>query len=240
MPLRFFGRGSAFADLHNSAFFEHNIELVIIDCPATTFQIVKNMNWEKYDNIYILITHTHGDHAGGVGMMLQYVWFASGMNKRATIVAPSEEVKEDLILLLNRIEGCEPEWYNITTAADLEKEWLIQAVPTKHTKPLDGKCFGYQLNVDGCNVVYTGDTATLEPFVPMLCKGSVLYAEAATFRSDVHLFLEDMLPIFNDLINNDISVYLMHLDREDVVNEMIEGTLIKLAPLYERSDDNNG
>lgn len=240
MPLRFFGRGSAFADLHNSAFFEQNNELVIIDCPATTFQIVKNMDWEKYDNIYILITHTHGDHAGGVGMMLQYVWFASGMNKRATIVAPSEEVKEDLVLLLNRIEGCEPEWYNITTAADLEKEWLIQAVPTKHTKPLDGKCFGYQLNVDGCNVVYTGDTATLEPFVPMLCKGSVLYAEAATFRSDVHLFLEDMLPIFNDLINNGINVYLMHLDREDVVNEMIEGTLIKLAPLYERSEDNNG
>ena len=49
-----------------------------------------------------------------------------------------------------------------------------------------------------------------------------------------------MLPIFNDLINNGINVYLMHLDREDVVNEMIEGTLIKLAPLYERSEDNNG
>ena len=120
------------------------------------------------------------------------------------------------------------------------KEWLIQAVPTKHTKPLDGKCFGYQLNVDGCNVVYTGDSETLEPFVPMLCKGSVVYAEVATFRSDVHLFLEDMLPIFNDLINNGINVYLMHLDREDVVNEMIESTLIKLAPLYERSEDNNG
>lgn len=232
MPLQFFGRGSAFADQHNSAFFIHNNELVIIDCPAATFQIVKKMGWDKYDNIYILITHTHGDHAGGVGMMLQYVWFASGMKKRATIVAPSEKVKEDLILLLNRIEGCESEWYNITTAEKLDKEWLIQAVPTKHTAPLDGKCFGYQLNIDGCNAVYTGDTATLDPFAPLLNKGSVLYAEASTFKSDVHLFLEDMLPTYNDLINKGVSVYLMHIDREDVVKELIKETQIHLAPLY--------
>ena len=170
MPLQFFGRGSAFADKHNSAFFIQNNELVIIDCPATTFQIVKNMDWAKYDNIYILITHTHGDHAGGVGMMLQYVWFASGMKKRATIVAPSEEVKKDLILLLNRIEGCEPTWYSITTAEELNKEWLIKSVPTKYTRPLDGKCFGYQFNIDGRNVVYTGDTATLNLFVLLLNK----------------------------------------------------------------------
>lgn len=239
MPLQFFGRGSAFADQHNSAFFVQNNELVIIDCPATTFQIVKNMDWAKYDNIYILITHTHGDHVGGVGMMLQYVWFARDMKKRANIVAPSDEVMENLILLLNRIEGCKPEWYSITTVDELNKEWLIKAVPTKHTKPLDGKCFGYQLNVDGCNVVYTGDTATLEPFVPLLNKGSVLYSEAATFRSDVHLFLEDTLPIYNDLINKGINVYLMHLDREEVVKKIIEGTSIKLAPLYEKGNNNN-
>ena len=61
------------------------------------------MNWERYDNIYILVTHTHGDHSGGVGTMLQYVWFASYMKKKVTIVAPSAGVKEDLLLLLMRI-----------------------------------------------------------------------------------------------------------------------------------------
>ena len=78
-------------------------ELVLIDCPATSYQKVKKMNWERYDNIYILVTHTHGDHSGGVGTMLQYVWFASYMKKKVTIVAPSAEVKEDLLLLLMRI-----------------------------------------------------------------------------------------------------------------------------------------
>ena len=127
--LMFLGRGSAFTDENNSAYFTEENELVLIDCPATSYQKVRKMNWEKYDNIYILVTHTHGDHSGGVGMMLQYVWFASCMEKKVTVVAPSAEVKEDLLFLLMRIEGSEKEWFNIVTAddvisdkVDLEKE----------------------------------------------------------------------------------------------------------------------
>ncbi len=53
--LQFLGRGSAFSDEHNSAFFIEDNELVLIDCPATSYQKVKKMNWEQYDNIYILL-----------------------------------------------------------------------------------------------------------------------------------------------------------------------------------------
>lgn len=189
------------------------------------------MKWEHFDNIYILITHTHGDHSGGVGTMLQYVWFASEMKKKVTIVAPSEEVRSDLLLLLMRIEGCEAEWFNIVIANDLHKNWLVSAVSTTHVKPLDGKCFGYHLNIHGKNVVYTGDTATLEPFTPLLSTGSFLYTEAAYYKSDVHLYLKDMLPEFVQLAENGVYVYIMHLDVEDKIRRMIEDTSIKLATL---------
>lgn len=232
MPLQFFGRGSAFADRHNSAFFVANNELVILDCPATTFQIVKHMGWDKYDNIYVLITHTHGDHSGGAGMTLQYIYFASSMKKRVTIVAPSKEVKEDMTLLLNRIEGCEPEWYHIITSDELNKDWFLNVIPTKHTKLLEGKCFGYHLYLDGKKIVYTEDPALLDPFIPLLSKESVLYTEASTFKSGVHLFLEDILPTLEYLTKNDVRVYLMHLDDEEKINKLIKGKNIKLAPLY--------
>lgn len=243
--LLFLGRGSAFADEHNSAFFVEDNELVLIDCPATSYQKVKKMNWEQYDNIYILITHTHGDHSGGVGTMLQYVWFSSYMKKKITIVTPSEEVKEDMLLLLMRIEGCEQEWFNIITADELDKKWFVSAVPTTHVKPLEGKCFGYHLNVQGNNVVYTGDTATLEPFKPLLKSGSFLYTEAAYYKSAVHLYLEDMLPEFIRLSDSGVHVYFMHLDAEDEIKRMIADTAenenislrrgaIKIAALYER------
>ena len=230
--LLFLGRGSAFADEHNSAFFVEDNELVLIDCPATSYQKVKKMNWEQYDNIYILVTHTHGDHSGGVGTMLQYVWFASYMKKKVTIVAPSAEVKEDLLLLLMRIEGCEQEWFNIITADELEKKWFISAVPTTHVKPLEGRCFGYHLNIHGNNVVYTGDTATLEPFKPLLKRGSFLYTEAAYYKSEVHLYLKEMLPEFIKLSDSGVHVYLMHLDVEDELKNLIDGTTLRFVKIY--------
>ena len=231
--LLFLGRGSAFADEHNSAFFAEDNELVLIDCPATSYQKVKKMNWEQYDNIYILITHTHGDHSGGVGTMLQYVWFASYMKKKVTIVAPSEEVKEDLLLLLMRIEGCEKEWFDIITADELNKKWFIAAVPTAHVKPLEGRCFGYHLNIRGNNVVYTGDTATLEPFKSMLKRGSFLYTEAAYYKSAVHMYLKDMLAEYISFAESGVHVYLMHLDVEEEIKKMTADTPLKLAQLYD-------
>lgn len=234
--LLFLGRGSAFADEHNSAYFVDKNDLVLIDCPATSYQKIKKMKWERFDNIYILITHTHGDHSGGVGTMLQYVWFASGMKKKVTIVAPSEEVKADLVLLLIRIEGCESEWFNIVTADDLHKNWLVSSVSTTHVEPLEGKCFGYHLNIHGNNVVYTGDTATLGTFIPLLRSGSFLYTEAAFYKSSVHLYLNDILPELIHLVENGIHVYLMHLDAEDEIKKMIEGTPLKLASLCSCSD----
>ncbi len=233
--LLFLGRGSAFADEHNSAFFVEDNELVLIDCPATSYQKVKKMNWEQYDNIYILITHTHGDHSGGVGTMLQYVWFASYMKKKVTIVAPSAEVKEDILLLLMRIEGCEQEWFDIITADELNKTWFVTAVPTSHVRPLAGKCFGYNLNIHGNNVVYTGDTGTLEPFKPLLKRGSFLYTEAAYYKSEVHLYLKDILPEFIRLSDSGVHVYLMHLDVEEEIRKMISDAPLKFVSLYDRS-----
>ncbi|MBO4876623.1 MAG: ribonuclease Z [Ruminococcus sp.] len=231
-PLLFLGRGSAFADEQNSAFFTEDNELVLIDCPATSYQKIKKMDWAKFDNIFILVTHTHGDHSGSVGTMLQYVWFASGMKKKVTVVAPSEEVRKDLELLLMLIEGCEKEWLELTTADRLGRKWLISSVPTVHVKPLEGRCFGYHLNVGGKNVIYTGDSSTIEPFMPYISEGTYLYTEAAFYKSDVHMYLRDKLPDFVRLTEEGVHVYLMHLDNEEEIKKMIAGTPLQLAELW--------
>ena len=47
--LRFFGRGSAFADDHNCAYFVSGGDLVLLDCPMTALPSIKRKNLSEYD-----------------------------------------------------------------------------------------------------------------------------------------------------------------------------------------------
>ena len=96
--LKFLGRGSAFTDEHNSAYFIENDELVLIDCPMSAFIRLNDKNLALFDHIYVLVTHTHGDHSGGIGMLIDLLQFS--VKTPITLVAPSQEVEADLFYLL--------------------------------------------------------------------------------------------------------------------------------------------
>lgn len=217
MYLNFLGRDSCFGDEHNSAYFcPTENELVIIDCPVSTFQKLRKskfINLEDYEKIYILITHTHGDHIGGLGLFVQYVHFVLEYSS-ITIIAPSFEVGKDIVTLL-RIEGVANDWYKIMYPDEApSKKWFVRSIPTKHSPQLEGKCFGYQLNINGANIVYTGDTSTLEPFYPYL-HNAYLYLDTSYWFGDIHLKIKDLLEadsLINLLNANPKCVYLMHLD----------------------------
>ena len=214
MALKFFGRGSGFADEHTSAYFSTaNKELVIIDCPVSTFQKSKHLDLTDYEKFYILVTHTHGDHVGGLGLFVQYAFFT--LKKPVIIVAPSTEVADDISTLLT-IEGNDSSWYKLVTVEKFkDKNWFKECILTKHSPQLENKCFGYHLIVDGKNIVYTGDTSTLVPFMPYLTSGSILYVDTTVYYGMIHLKLEDALNDFISLNKKGVTIYLMHLD--DVV-----------------------
>lgn len=220
MKIKFFGCEAGFGNFHTSASFSpEDNELVVIDCPVSTYQKLKKEDLKKYENIYVLITHTHGDHIGGLGLFLQYVFFV--LQKKITVVAPSSEVKKDIETVL-RIEGNETSWYKIITADDLyEKNWFKNCILTKHSPQLENKCFGYCFNVDGTNVVYTGDTSTLAPFVPYITSESELYVDTSVYYGQIHLKLSDALHNLIYFTKMGVNVYLMHLDDIDAAKKII-------------------
>jgi len=227
--LKFFGRGSAFADEHNSAFFVANDELVLIDCPMHTFARLNDMNLALFDHIYILVTHTHGDHSSGIGLLVDLLQFS--VKTPITVVAPSMEVEADLFYLLSRIEGCNSSWFDLINAEDLEKDWFVCPIPTHHTEELEGKCFGYCLNVDGNKVIYTGDTNTILPFEKYLEKGAYLYMEISAYKTPVHLYCSDMAAKVREYTDMGVHVYLMHMDDEKRIEKVMAGTGAEFAPL---------
>lgn len=233
--LNFLGRGSCFANDHAAAFFvtEAN-DFVLIDCSEHTYQRLKNeFDLSAYNNVYVYITHTHGDHVGGLGVLIQYAYFA--LNKHVTVLAPSREVKNDIETLF-KIEGVLDDMFTLlftqelipalTTKLDfvIPEEASAISIPTKHVKPLEGKCFGFQFRIKDTVIVYTGDTATLDPFIPFLANGSELYVDtSAAYKSDVHLWLPDMLPTLLDLTKKGVKVYLMHLDDIKKAEKIVKG-----------------
>lgn len=220
MVLKFLGRGAGFADDHTSAYFvTKNNELVLIDCPVSAFQKLKKMDLASYEKIYVLITHTHGDHIGGLGLFVQYMNFVC--RKRVVIVAPSERIASDISTVLS-IEGNECSWYNLVTIFSLEnKEWFGDCISTKHSMQLDGGCFGYHLIVGNTSIVYTGDTVTLRPFNPFLKEGTELYVDTSVHYGMVHLKLEDVLNDFIKYTKYGVKVYLMHLDDVSAAEKIV-------------------
>ena len=227
--LTFLGRGSAFADEHNSAFFVDNGNLILIDCPMSSFEKLNDMNLTLFDHIYLLVTHTHGDHVSGIGMLVDLLQFS--VKTPITIVAPSKEVEGDLFYLLSRIEGCNASWYELTNTEELDAEWLVCSILTTHTEELEGKCFGYCLTVDGQRVVYTGDTNTLIPYEKYISTGSYLYTEMSAYKSPVHLYCVDMKDKIKELVDRGVHVYLMHMDEEKRIGEVMQDTGAEFAPL---------
>ena len=226
--LRFLGRGSAFADTQNCAYFEADGALVLLDCPMSAFHVLRRRGITQ-KRIYVLVTHTHSDHVGGIPMLIHFARYMAGA--RVTVIAPTAEIAADLRYLIERLDGCDSAAYTILTADALDAAWFQGTIPVQHVPTLAGRCFGYRLSIGGNDVLYTGDAASLAPFLPFLHSGAYLYTEIANYDSGVHMYIDDVLPELIRLTDEGVHVYLMHLDNEAALAEKIRGTGIAFAPL---------
>ena len=110
--LNFLGRDSGFGEKNNSAYIEIENKLIIIDCGFTVFEQVKEkFDFNKYNNIEIIITHLHNDHAGSLSQVILYLWFI--YNKKTTVYSKCSRIKEYL-----DITGTPSDAYEIKDKAD--------------------------------------------------------------------------------------------------------------------------
>ena len=230
--LTFLGRGSAFANEQNTAFFRCGDELILLDCAMSAFHKIRKTNLlAGVKKVTVLVTHTHSDHVGGIPMLIHYVCYLTDI-PYVRVAAPDEIIKQYLQTLIGEMDGCDPTAYKLVLTGELHEEWFVQAVPTVHVGgKLEGHCYGYQLCIGGNNVVYTGDTATLENFLPLVTPGSCFYMEAAVNDAGVHISVCSVLDVITKLCGDGVHVYLMHLDNARKIAAMTRKTGAKLAPL---------
>ncbi len=202
--LNFIGSDSGFGLNNTSAYFINDKRFVLIDCGFTVFHKVKDII-VNYDEIDILITHLHNDHAGSLAQLLSYLYFVH--NKKVRIISKCERIVDYLDLTATPRES-----YSLVDGTD-----YVQVIETEHVKGMDS--YGFKINIDGKNIIYTGDTTTLEPFIPYMEDVSELYTDASA-SSSVHLIIENVLDILEDISNKGIKIYLMHTDDKEYIRSV--------------------
>lgn len=201
--LTFIGRDSGFGEKNNSAYFEYQNELYLIDCGFTVFEnIIKKFDFKKYSKINIVITHLHNDHAGSLSQVILYLWFIH--NIKTNVICKCERIKDYL-----NITGTPEESYKIFDELN-----ILKFVKTEHVKHLDA--YGFILRINEKRIVYTGDTCTLEPFMPFLDIADELYVDVSKFGG-AHLKIDDIYGSLHDFKTNGTEIYLMHLDDKNYI-----------------------
>lgn len=201
--LTFLGRDSGFGSKNNSAYYEQDGSLTLIDCGFTVFEEVKNkFDFNKYETVNIIITHLHNDHAGSLSQVILYLWFI--FNKKVTVISKCERIKEYL-----EITGTPGDAYEIKT----ESNNLI-FIKTEHVKYLDA--YGFKTSINNKKIIYTGDTNTLEPFLPFLEEADELYVDVSRYGG-AHIKIDEYLEILNQIKKNGTDIFLMHLDDKEYI-----------------------
>ncbi len=246
MLIKFLGCHSAFGRTHNNAYFRAGDDLVLIDLSMLHFNDVRDLieseNAPCGNTVYIFLTHMHDDHFSGIPMFIH--WCVYYANKRVVII--TGDTLYDDVMTEFRIKGVKEGQFSLYTYAPgsnmpvrVEGETghevkiadiLSDIIPTTHTPTLEDKCFGFRLYAGDDPFVYTGDTATLEPFIMALKSGDELYCEMAVHYGEVHLLWEEQKDTLFKL-SLDHKIYLMHMDDEEALSKLIEGTSINLARL---------
>lgn len=205
--LTFIGNDSGFGEKNNSAYFERNNELFIIDCGATVFNEIKNrFDFKSYKNINIIITHLHNDHAGSLSQFILYMWFI--YNKKVNVICNCLHIKEYL-----EITGTPPESYNIEKSLD-----NLKFIKTKHTDFLDA--YGFIMDIANKKILYTGDTANLDSFIPYLNNINELYIDVSKFVG-AHIKIDNILDILKELKCKNIKIIPMHMDDKEYIKNLL-------------------
>lgn len=196
--LTFLGKDSGFGEKNNSAYIDLKDKLILIDCGFTVFgDIRKNFDLSKYSTIEVIITHLHNDHAGSLSQLILYAWFI--YHKKVTVYTNCINMKIYL-----EITGTPTESYEIKNKAE-----NLKFIKTEHVDYIDA--YGFELNINGTKIVYTGDTRTIEPFLPYIDDCNELYIDVSKYGG-AHVKIDDVDELLKDISKKGVKVNLMHID----------------------------
>jgi len=218
LPLFFIGSGNAFAPggLCWNGFVVGGPHL--FEAPPQALMALNRAGIDPNGIETVIISHHHGDHCLGLPFLLLH-WKYRGRTAPADIVGPPgpRELAESVGLRVfpGLFESSvELRWHELTPGEERTLNGLsLRALPMKHDERLAYN-LGYQAELDGRRLAYTGDTAWCDSVEEMARWADVLVAECASRdeRIPIHMNLVDDMPRLRAAMRPDSLLVLTHLD----------------------------
>ena len=209
--LKFIGLGGA-TNIEmggNCCYLKDNDNLLIIDAAeGITEKLKKDGAFTDIKNIFIIITHTHYDHIGGLGVLVWYSNFKLKITPK--LIYKNYSYKRNLKKLM-KLTGIEYNLINFIKDTSFKiNDLTIDLQKTYHEPKL--QCFGIMFKDSEGKYYYTGDTKDID-YIKTLCQDNnvkAIYTEVSTSSSDGHIN-------YDDLTNLDKNkLILMHFKNVDL------------------------
>jgi len=237
MDLKFIGRGAAFntKEGNTNAYFIEGDRLFLIDCGEMAFSKLQALGvLAGVKEVYVVVSHTHCDHAGSLGSLGLYCQFI--LRTKLKIIVPTVKNPEDVpyiesLRTLMTIFGNTENAYEFVNEEEVDGVFeafsSVRYELTKHDHMITGYSFTFETPEGG--VFYSADTSVTDNLMNFLNTHDVIdkvYMEATDLDvpDDIHLNIDRMIEALAPAMTDELrsKIYMMHLRGDSVIDRIHE------------------
>jgi len=204
------GSGDAFGSggrLHSAYLVESPPHTFLLDCGPSILQAMKQCGRDPGAVDFVLLSHLHGDHFGGVPFLFMEYRYEEPRSRPFAVYGPpgAERRVRGLFAALYEHIAAEPlpfaVRYEELAAGAARTVGGVRVLPfvVPHTKDL--LALAYRIEVGGKTILYSGDSAWTEEFVAQSRGADLFLCECSTYetRLDIHISYPEIAARARDL-----------------------------------------
>ena len=190
MMVRVLGCGDAFGSggrLQSCFCLDTGDERVLIDCGATAMIAMRRHDIDPVTIDAVVLSHLHGDHFGGVPLMLLEAQFVSQRDRPLTIAGPPgtrdrlEQAMEVMYPGSSDIPWRFPLAFVELTAGRIDRVGAVSVLPVEVEHPSGAPAFALRLGCGDQVIAYSGDTEWTEALPGLAHDADLLIMECFGF-----------------------------------------------------------
>jgi ribonuclease BN (tRNA processing enzyme) len=217
------GSGDAFGSggrLQSAYLVEHADATFLIDCGATILSALKRHRIDTGRIDFVLISHLHGDHFGGLPFLLLEYLYENPRQRPLVVAGPAgleERVRAVYAGLYREAAATPPPYaldFRVLAPDGAVALGAVEVLPFRVPHQTSCVSLGLRMTIDGRRILYSGDSAWSEDFVRHSQGVDLFLCECFLFDSRVtyHMNYRDLaneIPRFGCR-----QLALTHLGRE--------------------------